>query len=124
MLHTMCENLLHNNKKKKNTEPPENDNLLLLTLSEKNELIGGIKKLYNASDKLSFSNLVVFILQDNKIWIKINMFILQSHQYNRQKTDIVLIILNILLFIIVRKICNYILEIKVNRSFQYELWFL
>ncbi|CAF4037043.1 unnamed protein product [Rotaria sp. Silwood1] len=52
MLHTMCENLLHNNKKKKNTEPPENDNLLLLTLSEKNELIGGIKKLYNASDKL------------------------------------------------------------------------
>ena len=67
MLHTMCENLLHNNKKKKNTEPPENDNLLLLTLSKKNELIGGIKILYNASDKLSFSNLVVFMLQDNKI---------------------------------------------------------
>ena len=124
MLHTMCENLLHNNKKKKNTEPPENDNLLLLTLSEKNELIGGIKKLYNASDKLSFSNLVVFILQDNKIWVKINMLILHQHQYNPQKTDIVLIILNILLFIIVRKICNYILEIKVNRSLQYELWVL
>ena len=47
----MCENLLHNKKKEKNTEPLEDYNSLLLILSEKNELIGGIKKLYNASNK-------------------------------------------------------------------------
>ena len=61
MLHTMCENLLHCKKREKNTEPLEDDNSLLPTLSEKNELIGGIKKLYNASDKFEQVRLLTIV---------------------------------------------------------------
>ncbi|CAF1370777.1 unnamed protein product [Rotaria sordida] len=49
LLQIMRDNLL--NDKKKNTELLEEDKSLSLTLTEKNELINGLKKLYHVSNK-------------------------------------------------------------------------
>ena len=52
ILQSMCENVINNKKHTKNINPTEDQEPWVLSLPEKNELINGLKDLYDASDKV------------------------------------------------------------------------